>query len=226
MKIHFPFPVFPRHTRLWTIIKSQITTTDLAHDALHVMRVYVWCMNLAEEAGASPDLAGACGLVHDLVHIPKNALNRSEGGALSAIAAEPALSQAGYTPSEIDVISDAVGTSSWSKGLTPNGPLGIVLQDADRLDAMGAIGIARTFATAQAMTLGNRDLSLYASHDPLSSKRNANDKKFAVDHFYVKLLQLKERMVLPSAQKEASRRHQTMVNYLQELKKDLYGSSD
>ena len=93
--------------------------------------------------------------------------------------------------------------------MTPTNPIGIVLQDADRLDAIGAIGIARNIACAQAMSCrGNRG-HFYHHSDPLGqSTRTKDDKRYAIDHFAIKLLRLAETMNTPLAKQEATRQRQ------------------
>jgi uncharacterized protein len=132
------------------------------------------------------------------------------------------LQDAGYDAGEIEQITDAVRTSSWSRGHAPSCPLGTVLQDADRLDAIGAIGIARTFATAQAMVSRGKDLALYDLADPLARRgRQPDDRINALDHFPVKLLRLAQGMHLPAARQRATRRHEIMVDFLNALAEEI-----
>ena len=140
-----------RHARLWPAVATQTAGEDLAHDADHVLRVYAWAVRIARAEGEDVDLCGAAALVHDLVNIPKESRDRPLGGELSAVAGKELLEDAGYTKDEVHACAEAVRTSSWSRGLAPVNRIGVVLQDADRLDAIGAIGAARNFATAQAM---------------------------------------------------------------------------
>jgi uncharacterized protein len=210
-----------RHARLASLLESTFPDDDLAHDRLHVMRVHAWALRLAPGAGADPDLAGAAALVHDLVNVPKEAADRHLGGERSADAATPLLLEAGYSPSEVEVITAAVRRSSWSRGLPPEGPLDRVLQDADRLDAIGAIGIARTFATAQAMVCRGRRMALYHETDPLAARRGVDDAAFALDHFPAKLLRLAAGMHLPAAREEAERRAAAMRTFLEQLETEL-----
>ena len=67
---------WPRHLILWNLVKSETDADDLAHDHLHVLRVYEWAIRLAPEANADSDLTGAAALVHDLVNIPKEHRDR------------------------------------------------------------------------------------------------------------------------------------------------------
>src|SRR3972149_2845027 len=87
----------------------------------------------------------------------------------------------------------------YSKGMVPRTLEGKVLQDADRLDALGAIGIARTFAVG-----GAEKRPFYNKDDPFCHKRSPNDQEWALDHFYKKLLLLEKKMNTKTAKKEAA----------------------
>ena len=224
-----PAPVFrfERHTALWARVAAATPPGEVAHDLQHVLRVHSWCVRLAPEAEADPDLAGAAGLVHDLVRIPKHLASRPLGGALSAQAARGLLPDAGYTPAEVAIVVDAVATHSWSRGLAPRTAEGVVLQDADRLDAIGCIGVLRNAAVAQAMAAaepmvqGHRRAFAHPT-DPCSrTDRTMNDAVWALDHWAVKLLTLKDGMHLPSARTEAARRHAWMETALAQLHAEL-----
>jgi uncharacterized protein len=216
---------FARHQGLWDEIHSALDSDDLAHDALHIERVYAWAVRLADAEDADADLAGAAALVHDLINIPKESTARSQASTLSAGAAAEPLAIAGYGEREVAQIVDAVRCCSWSSKLAPPSAIGAALQDADRLDAIGAIGVARTFMTAQAMRLRGAPLTLYERNDPLAKQRQANDRQFALDHFSVKLLRLADGMHTALARKEASRRQQMMVALLEQLERELNGSA-
>ena len=214
-------PAFPRHLALWHAISPSVPVGDLSHDVHHLVRVYLWSLRLAAEAGADPDLAGAGALVHDLVSIPKEAADRPLAGEQSAKMAVEPLRAAGYSDDEVSAIFEAVRTSSWSRGLEPTGPLGQVLQDADRLAAIGAVGIARTFACAQTMVSRGRQLRLFDDEDATAGDRAPDEDRFALDHFRTKLLKLARGMHLPTARKEATRRHAVMFRFLEELEAEV-----
>ena len=202
-------PRFPflRHAALWDAIAPGLPTADLAHDADHLLRVYAWALRLAPEAGADPELAGAAALVHDLVNIPKDSPDRPMGGEQSAAASRGPLQAAGFEPAERAEIVEAVRTCSWSRGLVPTGPLGRVLQDADRLDALGAVGLARNLACAQSFA-ARTPTRFYDPSDPLGEGgRPLDDTRNAADHLPRKLLRLARGMHTESARAEAARRH-------------------
>ncbi len=205
-----------RHAALWAHVGPTVPTDELAHDRWHIERVYRWSVHLARSHGVDPDLAGAAALVHDLVPIPKDHADRPLGGERSAAAAGPLLDAAGYTADEQAVVLDAVRTSSWSRGLPPNSGVGAVLQDADRLDAIGVIGAARCFATAQHMApRAAGRASFHHPDDPVAlTERALDDRHHAVDHFRRKLLLLAGTLHTETARREGSRRHEALLALL------------
>lgn len=213
----------PRHAALWEQVLPTVPLDEVAHDRWHIERVYRWAVHLAQQHGASPDLAGAAALVHDLVPIPKDHPDRALGGERSAAAAGPLLAAAGYSEAEQATVLDAVATSSWSRGLAPNSLVGGVLQDADRLDAIGAIGAARCFATSQHMApRGGGRASLVHPGDPAAvSDRPLDDRLYALDHFRRKLLRLAETMHTATAQREAARRHAALLAIVDAMAADV-----
>ena len=211
-------PRFPRHAVLWLRVLPHLPPGELAHDRHHLLRVYRWALRLAPEAGEDSDLCGAAALVHDLVFIAKDSAARSQGGERSAEAAPAELAAAGYAADEITVIADAVRTSSWSRGLAPTHAVGAVLQDADRLDALGAVGLMRNLACAQHMSRPEREGGFYHPTDPLHrSGRTLDDKRWAVDHLFAKLFTLAAGMHTPTAKLEAARRTAFLHSFLIQL---------
>jgi uncharacterized protein len=218
----FPELRFPRHGALWARVEQALPDGELAHDRHHIERVYRWSLRLAPEAAADADLSGAAALVHDLALVPKDSPQRALGGERSGELAGSALSAAGYDESERAAVCGAVRTSSWSRGLPPEGPLGVVLQDADRLDAIGALGLMRNLSCAQWMSRPGRPGRFYDPEDPFhESPRALDDRRNALDHCFAKLLQLADGMRLPSAQAEAARRHAAMAAFIAELRSEL-----
>lgn len=218
----FPDPAYSRHAHVWAQVAPRHATGELAHDQHHVERVYRWAMRLASEAGADPDHAGAMALVHDVALVPKDSPDRALGGERSALLAGEVLRAAGYTEAAVAAICDAVRTSSWSRGLMPAGPLGIVLQDADRLDALGAIGLCRNLACAQFMSSAAKPGRFYDPADPLAvSGRPLDDRLQALDHLPAKLLKLAAGMRLPTARAEAERRHAFLLAFREQLAREV-----
>ena len=203
-------------------MKDQTEPGDLAHDADHVLRVYRWALRLAEAADADPDLCGAMALVHDLVNIPKELASRPLGGEASAEASRGLLAAAGYDAAAVARCVEAVRTSSWSRGLAPPAIEGRILQDADRLDAIGAVGAMRNFACAQAMVSRGTPGRLYDPADPFAQTgRELDDVRYALDHWHRKLLKLRAGFHTEAARVEAARRHAFLLAFLEELRLEL-----
>ncbi len=110
----------------------------------------------------------------------------------------------------------AVEVHSFSKGIVPVTLEARILQDADRLDAMGAIGIARVFLTG-----GSLNRELYNPKDPFCRDREPDDKRWNLDHFYRKLLKLESGMHTETASALAKERSMVMRRYLSDLQKEI-----
>ena len=213
----------PRLVRLFAAVqaRNEADAIDLSHDLDHVLRVTRWCLRLAPEAGVDEELAVAAGLVHDLVNVPKESAQRPLGSELSAVAGKELLRDAGFGEDTVVAVVEAVRTCSWSRGQAPTSALGELLQDADRLDAIGAVGVARNFACAQAMASRSGSGHLHHPEDPGGNgPRDLDDVTWAADHYRRKLLKLAAGMHTPSARAEAARRHAFLQAFLDELDRE------
>jgi uncharacterized protein len=216
----------PREAALWERVRPLLPRYELAHDPSHVARVTQWCIRLAPELGAEPAMAAAAGIVHDLVHVPKDSPRRSAASLLSAAAAREPLEACGYSEAERLLIIEAVRTCSWSAGLPPDNPLGMILQDADRLDALGVIGAFRNIAVAQDMTTRTLHGAFWHPTDPfLETDRAPDDSRWALDHWRIKLLTLASGMHTEGARREAARRTAHMLQLLDLLGAELQAGS-
>lgn len=163
---------------------------DGAHDLAHLRRVWKNCQRIARaEGGADLQVLLAAAMFHDAVNLPKDAPNRYEASRLSAQAAAEILPRLGFPPEKIAAVAHAIAAHSFSGGVTPETPEARILQDADRLEALGAIGIARLFHVAGA--LGS---ALFDAEDPLAQRRALDDRAFALDHIEVKLVPIAAQM--------------------------------
>jgi len=189
---------------------------DPAHDFDHIMRVYKNAEKLAKKEKANTKLILSAALLHDIVNYRKSDKRSKRSSTKSAIKARQILSRYNFSNSEMKIITDAIRDHSFSKNKTPSTLVGKILQDADRLDAIGAIGIARAFAVS-----GAEDRPFYNRIDPFCSKRKPNDQKWAVDHFYRKLLKLEKLMNTKSAKIEAKKRTKVLKDFLSELKHEI-----
>ncbi len=151
---------------------------DSAHDFEHIKRVYNNAKKLAIKEKANTKLVLSAVLLHDIVSYPKSDSRSKTSSVKSSQDAKKILKNYPFTNDEIKIITDAIKDHSFSRKKTPKTLVGKILQDADRLDAIGAVGIARVFAVG-----GAEHRPFYNTEDPFCSKREPNDKKWTLDHF-------------------------------------------
>jgi uncharacterized protein len=207
-------------TALEDVLLSQADTADGSHDLSHLRRVKRIALQIAErERDGDHDILVAAGYLHDLVNLPKSHPDRANASRLSAAAARPILSGLGMTDDRIDAIVHAIEAHSFSAGIAPLTIEAKILQDADRFDALGAIGIARLFYIA-----GSLGSKLFDQDDPFGEARTLDDRRFALDHFEVKLLKLPQTMNTNSARELAQSRVGFLRAYLRQLRDEIQGA--
>lgn len=200
-------------------IKNQvekIMDNDSAHDFEHVMRVYKNAQKICKKEKANEKLVLTATLLHDIVSYPKSDKRSKLSSTHSAKKSKQILKKYDFSNEEIIIISNAIRDHSFSQNKVPATLEGKILQDADRLDAIGAIGIARVFATG-----GSLKRPFYNTDDPFCKTRKPDDKTWTVDHFYQKLLNLESLMNTKSGKMEAKRRTKILKNYLKQLKQEI-----
>jgi uncharacterized protein len=190
-----------------------------AHDFEHIIRVYKNAEMISkQEESVDLDIVLAAALLHDLVVYPKGSSKTINSADDSAeIAKKILLEYKNYPKEKIEKVADAIRTHSYSKRLVPETLEGKILQDADRLDAIGAIGIARTFSVG-----GSENRSLYNPTDPFcESERQLDDTQWTLDHIKKKLMILKNSMHTKTAKKIAEERTEFMELFLNQLRKEI-----
>jgi len=198
-------------------VMSILEGQDPAHDFQHVMRVYKNAKLIGTKEGAIMRILLPAVLLHDIIVYPKGSDNSVMASDDSADLAEKILQRYRYSQHEIERISYCIRAHSFSKRLIPASLEGRILQDADRLDALGAIGIARTFSVG-----GSEKRTFYNAGDPFCrSGRRPDDKQWALDHFHTKLLQLKELMHTKTAKRIAQQRTRFMMLFIRQLQKEI-----
>ena len=194
------------------IAKSKLGKNDPAHDFEHVMRVYRNAQIISKNENGNEKLILSAVLLHDIIKIK----NRKNSALKSAKLSEIILKENSFLADEIKIISDAIKEHSFSKEKIPSTIEGKILQDADRLDAIGAIGLARVFSFS-----GSNNRPFYDPKDPFSKNRNLNDNKWALDHFYEKLLFLEGKMNTKTGKLLAKKRTIILKNFLKEIKNEI-----
>lgn len=158
----------------------------------------------------------AAALLHDAVNLPKNDPERAHASERSAALATARLPALGFSAEATQRVADAVRDHSFSGGRTPATALGRALQDADRLEALGAIGLLRVIGTGVAL-----DAAWFDEEDPWAEHRALDDARYSVDHFFAKLLKLPATMQTTAGRLEAERRAVLLRAFLDALGDEL-----
>jgi len=192
---------------------------DPAHGWDHVRRVYKLTLYLAEQEGANRFIAGLAALMHDLGRsVPETVHQRHHADLSVEMAAD--MMNAHAIPAETqEAVLHAIAVHSFSRGSEPRTLEARVVRDADRLDGLGAIGITR-WAITGAVRRTPRTRSYYPG-DPFAERHTPNDKQYMLDHFFIKLLNLRDTMATESGRMLAAERTAFMQEFLDELRHEL-----
>lgn len=201
--------------KLTEYVKKRLEN-DSAHDFEHIMRVLKNATTILRKEKGDIRMITAAVLLHDIISYPKSDPRSKNSSLESAEESKKILKKYDFDQDEIRIISDAIRDHSFSKGVIPQTLVGKILQDADRLDALGSIGIARTFAVG-----GSENRQFYNKDDPFCKKRSPDDKSWTLDHFYKKLLLLEKTMNTKTARALAKKRITIMKKFLDQLKKEI-----
>ncbi len=202
---------------LKTQVERMLEGRDPGHDFEHVTRVYNNAQKIGREEGAEMKVLLAAVLLHDLVVYPKGSAKRSKSADDSADIAEKILLKRGWPKATVDRVTYCIRTHSYSKGIRPVTLEAKILQDADRLDALGAIGIARTFSVG-----GSENRKFYNPGDPFwKSSREPDDMVWTLDHFQAKLLHLENTLHTMTARKVARQRTKFMREFIRQLASEI-----
>ncbi len=205
--------------------------TDLAHGWEHISRVYSLSQYIAEKEGADLLIVGLAALLHDLGHLvadtadtanrtqrPSNTMSGHHTDDSVTLATD-ILHKYGLPDYIQEAVIHAILAHSFSRGIEPQTLEARVIRDADRLDALGALGIMRwSIVGAQKSTERTR---AYNPDDPFAEQRPPDDHIYMLDHFFVKLFKLADTMTTATGHSLAQRRAAFMRSYIHELKSEL-----
>ena len=195
---------------------TNIKSADPAHDFAHIERVVSMAKKLANAESADLNVVVPAAWFHDCVAVAKNSPDRPIASKLAAEKARAALTRLNYDPALLPSIEHAIIAHSYSANVPPSSLEAEIVQDADRMDALGAVGVARCMLVGGAI-----GRTLYEPSDPLCEHRSPEDLKYTVDHFFTKLLHIGKTMNTESAKREAIRRTNYMRDFLTQLKRDI-----
>ena len=189
---------------------------DPSHDFEHIMRVYNNAEKICKTESVNKKLVLISVLLHDIVKKSHSKKSSKSSADLSAEKSLDILRKLNIPKLEIDIITEAIRNHSFTKKKISKTIEGRILQDADRLDAIGAIGIARAFCVS-----GVKNRPFYNPDNPFAKKRKLDDKKWALDHFFKKLLRLEKQMNTKSAKIEARKRTIVLKKFIDDLKLEI-----
>lgn len=205
--------------QLIEIAKDKISDSDVSHDFAHALRVLSNAERIAKKEGGDLDIIVPAALFHDVVVYPKNEPDQHRSQDESAKLADEILNEfADFPKDKIEKVKLCILECSFSKGIVPKLLESKIVQDADRLEAIGAISIMRTFSST-----GQMKRPFYNSEDPFCEKREPDATRFGLDLFYERLLVVVDIMQTKAAKSIAKRRHDFLLDFLEELKLELDG---
>ncbi len=201
---------------LRAVARARCERAEPAHDWLHVQRVMANVRRLAAGEGIDGGVAEAAALLHELFNYPKHHPDSSRSGDVCAEHAAAELTAVGADPELIAAVGYAVRVHGFSKGIRPETLEARILQDADRLDAIGAIGTARLFATCSVM-----QRPFYEEGDPFCLDRAPDDKAWGMDHYFKKLFRIPETLHTATARALAGERIAFMHAFLRQFGEEM-----
>lgn len=197
-------------------IKKYYCHDDPSHDWLHINRVTNSCIELAKELNANLKILLPAAYLHDIINVPKDSHLRSKASLLASEKAKEILADDDFSQEEINQITQIIIEHSYSANIEPSSLESQILQDADKLDGMGAIGVMRW------VTCGTKMKSkYYHSDDPWCEQRTPDDRVYSLDHFEKKLLHLYERLNTEPAKIEGKKRLDFFHSFLNQLKTEI-----
>ncbi|WP_129716922.1 HD domain-containing protein [Pedobacter sp. SYP-B3415] len=204
-------------------VRAVLKDAEAGHDWFHIERVWKTAMAISREEGADELVVTFAALLHDIADPKFNGGNEELGPQM----ATDFLKQLGVPAETIRHVVNIIRHMSFKNSFdqtTFSSPEMQIVQDADRLDAIGAIGIARAFTYG-----GFKNRVIYDPAVPLTEVHTKESYKATtaptINHFYEKLLLLKDRMNTPTGRKMAGQRHEFMLNYLEQFYSEWEGLS-
>lgn len=193
---------------------------DSAHDISHFQRVWMTARKIMIHHQADPLVVLTACYFHDIVSLPKNHPERSQSSRLAARKTRDILHRdfPDFPPDRFAAVEHAIEAHSFSAGIAPQSIEAKIVQDADRLEALGAIGLARVFAVS-----GGLGVALFDAEDPFADARPLDDRAFALDHFQTKLLRLPDTMQTDVGRDLAQHNADFLVHFMAKLSAELQG---
>ncbi|MBC3378651.1 HD domain-containing protein [Serratia fonticola] len=209
-------PFTPFQALAQELLPLTLEGDDGSHDVAHLHRVWKNSRQISQDEGGDQQILCAAVLLHDCVAVEKNSPQRHLASRMAAEKASIALASLGWSVDYINKTAHAIEAHSFSAAIPPQTLEAKILQDADRLDAIGMIGVARCFYIG-----GRMRSALYDAADPLAQQRQYDDKRFTLDHFETKLFKLQEGFQTDAGRRMAALRTERMRRFLSELLEEV-----
>lgn len=186
------------------------------HDATHTIRVHSLSMKIGKREKADLLVVEAAALLHDIGRSHEEQDPKIDHAEVSAKMAEKLLRECRFPEERIPQVLYAIRVHRFSQHKTPDTLEAKVLQDADRIDISGAVGVAMAFAYG-----GAKNMELYDYDDPLAKNRSLDDNKYVLDHFQKKLLRLGETIHTTTASQIIRRRQRYLASFVSRFIKEI-----
>lgn len=194
---------------------------DSGHDEAHLTRVVrnaIWfARSSAKGEKVDHDILVPAAILHDLVNLPKDSPDRASASRMSANLAVKLLMEQGVddTFMRLTEIHHVIHAHSWSANITPTTLEAKAVQDADRIDSLGMLGIVRLFSVG-----GSMGRKLFHPTEPIPITREIDELTYTLDHFYTKLIKLQKQMQTSAGKLVAEYKTRQMLGFIETLVKE------
>ena len=193
---------------------------ESGHDFDHVLRVYALAERLARTEGADLEIVRAAALLHDIARADEDAAGSGDHAQMAAERARALLLARGVTADRADAVAHAIAAHRFRGSTPPQTLEAKILFDADKLDSIGAIGIARAYAISGVL---NQRLWSEIAPDTVATRDQHNSDHTAAAEFVVKLSKVRERVHTATARQIADERHAYMAEFFARLGREVRG---
>mmetsp|Transcript_10803 Transcript_10803/g.15821 ORF Transcript_10803/g.15821 Transcript_10803/m.15821 type:complete len:247 (+) Transcript_10803:47-787(+) len=217
-------------SKVYEYVTKEMSGNDVSHDMFHIDRVRAMALTLAKDENVTGDdlvVTELAALLHDVKDHKYDdgsgeTAEEAVQNCLAPFVANDTLSN-NQVKEVIDIVTGIGYSKSLSEGKKERSKPFQIVQDADRLDAIGAVGIARCMCYTARVNRPIFDPKLQA-HENMTEEEYKKNKGTAVNHFYEKLFKLKGLMNTPKGKVLAEQRHALMVLYINQIKQEYEGT--
>jgi uncharacterized protein len=200
--------------------KTYYHGAESAHDFDHVLRVLALAERLARTEGADMEIVRAAALLHDITRAEEDAGRGGDHAQTAAARAREILLARGMAPEPVDAVAHAIAAHRFRGTTVPQTLEAKILFDADKLDSIGAIGIARAYAISGVL---NQRLWSRSAPNAVATREQHNANHTAAAEFVVKLSKVRERIFTTTAHQIAEERHAFMADFFTRLEREVQG---